>query len=97
MKDKKMIALVIAVGVFFLFSRSKRQRYIPPPPPPAQPNYYELFKNWALAILNIFGDVKELWEPGGPFYNKSKAEQEAIRKAQEEWTRKKINDIISNS
>lgn len=99
MKKKQQSALLIAAGIFFLLRGflPRRSNYVPPPPAPTQPNYYDLFKNWAITILEVFGDVKSLWEPGGPFYNKSKAEQEAIRKAQEEWYRKKVDEIIANS
>jgi hypothetical protein len=83
-KDNTILALAIAVGVFLLTSgRTSNQvpssGSIPPPPPPQQPDYYTAFKNWAQAILDIFGDMRELWEPGGPFYNRSPQEQNIIQ------------------
>jgi hypothetical protein len=42
------------------------QNAVPPPPPPSQAN--EL-RQWVELVVSIFGNVKELWEPGGLFYN----------------------------
>lgn len=37
---------------------------VPPPPPPSAPG----FQDWVNGILAAYGQIKDLWMPGGPFY-----------------------------
>lgn len=38
---------------------------VPPPPPQNTPEW----TYWVTAITGTFGNVIQLWQPGGPFYN----------------------------
>lgn len=71
MKNKQVIGLaVLGALAFYLYSQQQQTRYtgqyqnIPPPPPPSSPNY----QVWVNTILQTFGQVADLWKPGGPFY-----------------------------
>lgn len=75
MKNKQLAYIILGVGAFLLLSQKQRPQsgpynYYPniPPPPPPRPNTAQAFGNWVNAILNSYGAVAELWEPGGPFY-----------------------------
>lgn len=71
MKQKQLIGLAILAGLaYYLTTRNQQPVYrgpysnIPPPPPPTSPN----FQVWVNTILQTFGQVADLWKPGGPFY-----------------------------
>lgn len=73
MKGKQkglVIALVVGVGLYLLLNR--RQPNIAPrqfQQVPARPNTKgEAFNQWVLAIIQLYGLSKDLFEPGGPFY-----------------------------
>lgn len=69
--DKKLIGIIVlgAIAVYY-FSNQQRPAYtgpyqnVPPPPPQSSPNY----QVWVDTILKTFGQVSDLWKPGGPFY-----------------------------
>lgn len=71
MKQKQLIGLAILAGLaYYLTTRNQQLVYrgpysnIPPPPPTSSPN----FQIWVNTILQTFGQVADLWKPGGPFY-----------------------------
>lgn len=71
MKNKQLIALALLGGAAALYLMNQQPpRYtgqyanIPPPPPRNSPNYQQ----WVQTILQTFGQVADLWKPGGPFY-----------------------------
>lgn len=71
MKPKQIIGLAVLAGLaYYLYSQQQAPRYtgpyqnIPPPPPQSSPNY----QVWVNTILQTFGQVADLWKPGGPFY-----------------------------
>lgn len=69
--DTKLIGVVIlgALAAWY-FMNQQRPQYapqyaaVPPPPPKSSPNY----QAWVNSILQVYGQVAELWKPGGPFY-----------------------------
>lgn len=76
MKQKQLIGLAILGGLaYYLATRNQTPVYrgqysnIPPPPPPSSPN----FQIWVNTILQTFGQVADLWKPGGPFYKQPAA------------------------
>lgn len=70
MKDKKLIGLLILGGIAAYYMMNQPVRYtgqfsnVPPPPPRNSPNY----QVWVDTILKTFGQVADLWKPGGPLY-----------------------------
>ncbi len=46
------------------YGNPNNQQYIPQEPPRNSPGW----ANWANAIIDIFGNAAELWQPGGPFH-----------------------------
>lgn len=46
---------------------------MPPAPPPGTPAW----QMWAQGIVNVFGSVAQLWQPGGPFYNQPISQEQA--------------------
>lgn len=77
--NTKNILLLLAIYLFTQQSNRQTQYTQPPQEPyvpqhqsPAQiPNWVQ----WAQLIISLYGNVAELWEPGGPFYGK---EQDVI-------------------
>lgn len=74
----KPSTLLLAVGGLLLYSQLQAQKkYAPPtqenfnnfPPPPPPGENQSTWQNWIALALNTFGDIAELWGPGGPFYN----------------------------
>lgn len=70
--DNRLIGLIIlgAVGAWYFFGRTQpvyapKYANVPPPPPKSDPNY----QVWVDTILKVYGQVSDLWKPGGPFYN----------------------------
>lgn len=71
MKQKQLIGVALLAGLaYYLYSQQQTTRYtgayqnVPPPPPRTSPNY----QVWVNTILQTFGQVADLWKPGGPFY-----------------------------
>ncbi len=71
MKQKQLIGMILLGGLAaYLLTRQQAPQYrgpyqnIPPPPPQSSPN----FQVWVNTILQTFGQVADLWKPGGPFY-----------------------------
>ena len=69
--------LLVAGGILayaLLRPRAPQQTYVPGVTQvPQAPNPYTqaaAFQAWASTILNTFGNVVELWQPGGPFYGR---------------------------
>lgn len=71
-QDNKLIGLVIlgAVAAWYYMNQANttyapQYANVPPPPPKSSPNY----QAWVNSILQVYGQVSDLWKPGGPFYN----------------------------
>jgi len=73
-KSNKTTGLLVALGVgialYLLLNRNKpnvnpRQFQNIPPRPSTKG---EAFNQWVKAMINLYGNTKELFEPGGPFY-----------------------------
>lgn len=64
------IALLVAVGAYFLLSRRSTQAPAPPANyPPAPPrNNAQAWAQWASQMISLFGQSAALFQPGGPFY-----------------------------
>lgn len=89
MDTKKIIALGLIFGggmwlATSVFSRPSRPMNYNPnynpgfqdvPRPPQESNVQK-WKNWASSVVNLYGDVKELWQPGGPFSSQSYSGQD---------------------
>lgn len=75
-KDKSLLLIAGAAALFLLSNQQRQQQYAPQfqqvPPPPR--NNARDFAAWASAIVNTFGNVAELWQPGGPFYNMNRTD-----------------------
>ena len=69
MKINTISALAIGLGVYLLLQNQKPRlnpnfQNIPAPPPRNSPN----FMQWAQTIVQLYGPIASLWQPGGPFY-----------------------------
>jgi hypothetical protein len=51
--------------------------YSYPPPNPPVANNAAAWANWARTIMDLYGDVSQLWQPGGPFHRQSVTNQQA--------------------
>jgi len=91
-KKNKDTFLYVAIGLAALYllnqNRQPRQayNYYPNAPyaPPAPPRSNgQAFAQWVNSIMSIYGNVRELWQPGGPFYKErvSPEELQAINAA----------------
>lgn len=73
-KDNTLAYILIgAAAVLFLSKRNApAANYAPQfaaaPPPPPRSNA-QAFAAWVAAMMSIYGNVSQLWQPGGPFYN----------------------------
>lgn len=73
MKSKDIGYLLIGGAmVYFLTQRSQAPIYRPqyqqlPPPPPR--NRAAEYQAWISLVLNTYGAIADLWQPGGPFHN----------------------------
>ncbi len=74
------LVLIAGVGLYFIL-RPKKQAFVPQqsyiPPAPAN-NTANTVAAWAQAIFSIYGNAKQLWEPGGPFYKPSPQVQQVL-------------------
>ncbi len=65
-----IIAGIVGIGLYFLLSRSQPrtapQQFQNIPPRPSTKG--EAFNQWVMAIIDLYGTSKSLFEPGGPFY-----------------------------
>lgn len=72
LSNNQLLGLVILGGAaaWYFMNQQQQPQYtgqysnIPPPPPQSSPNY----QAWVNTILQTFGQVADLWKPGGPFY-----------------------------
>ena len=70
LSNKQLLGLALLGGAAAWYFMNQQPRYvgpysnIPPPPPQNSPN----FQVWVNTILSTFGQVTDLWKPGGPFY-----------------------------
>lgn len=64
--------LLIGLAAVLLLTQRKQtpvyQNYPQIPPSPPQSNA-QAWQEWASAIIATYGNVAQLWQPGGPFYN----------------------------
>jgi hypothetical protein len=74
----KAIGYVLLVGAlavvgYSLFKSGKFDGVQPAPVnPPSQNNnaaQIQQWRMWVTMVMQIFGNVQDLWQPGGPFYN----------------------------
>lgn len=79
-KDKTLGYVLIGLAAYLLLQRRQTPVYQQfPQVPPAPPTKGQAFSQWVNSILAIYGNVKELWEPGGPFSNINPADiQQAV-------------------
>jgi len=79
MYKKIAIAALIGAGIYML----TRPRTAPPTPanfqqiPPAPPPQTQQWGQWVEGVLATFGNVAQLWQPGGPFYQQPITQQQA--------------------
>lgn len=71
-KEKKNMGLLLLGLAAFMLLNNKAQpayqpqfQHLPPAPPRNNP---QRFSQWANAILDAYGNIAELWQPGGPFH-----------------------------
>lgn len=75
MKSNKIILAVAVAAAVYLFTRSNPHRFRNAPPPPMDPRQARTqaqimaVQQWARTIITLFGNVRELWQPGGLFYS----------------------------
>lgn len=76
-KDKDpIIFILIGAGIVYLLTRSSRASQqrpyynYPTIPPAPSPTAAQAWAAWAQTIIQTFGNVASLWQPGGPFYGK---------------------------
>lgn len=73
-KNKGAFLILILGGIVVAYMMLQKRstpastNYSSVPPPPPRNNAQAL-ATWANTILAIYGNVAELWQPGGPFYN----------------------------
>lgn len=71
-----ILAAAVFVGLYMLSNRNT----MPPafqqaPPPPVDPRQartqaqIQALQNWIRTIVALYGNVRELWQPGGLFYS----------------------------
>lgn len=82
---KIYIGAALLAGVAILLLKKKQtqapaQPYYNYPQVPAAPSVPNTpaWTQWANAILDTFGNVADLWQPGGPFYNTGNQEEDVI-------------------
>jgi len=72
-----ILAFIVLGGAFLLMQKSPPTgpRVPPPPPPPVDPRtarrraQITALQNWVTSIIAVYGNVRSLWQPGGPFHN----------------------------
>jgi len=68
-----ILALIVFGAAYFLMQGRPNNQ--PPPPPPIDPRaarsaaQIRAVQNWVNSILALYGNVRSLWQPGGPFHN----------------------------
>lgn len=81
MKNKNiLIAAALGVAAYLLLRKRTTQRpaYVPQQYYQAPPRGTAAFQNWANTILQVYGQSKWLFEPGGPFYNNKITDQKYL-------------------
>lgn len=71
---KKKDNLYLIAGIGLVIWALNQRRYTRPPvapqyPQPPRQTTGQIWAAYVRQIIEIYGFVKELWEPGGPFYN----------------------------
>ena len=82
---KLYIGAALLAGVAILLLKNKQSQAQPQPyynypqipPAPAAPQT-PAWTQWANAIIDTFGNVADLWQPGGPFYNTGNQAEDVI-------------------
>lgn len=82
MKNNILIALGIGVVAYLLLKPKTTQRptTIPREYYNAPPRGTQAFQNWANTLLQVYGQSKWLFEPGGPFYNNKLFNEQELNK-----------------
>ena len=78
MKDKNLKYLLFGGLLVYFFTRRSQPVYTHyPQVPPAPPrNNQQAWVNWVGSIIDVYGAVATLWEPGGPFYQEQLSPEE---------------------
>ena len=65
-----IVALLVGVGMYLVLNRNRPM--VNPQPfrqvPPRPNTKGEAFNQWVMAMIDLYGQSKELFQPGGPFY-----------------------------
>lgn len=89
MKKDTLILVAFGFAALYLLQQNRQ------PAPQYYPNYPQIpqapprtngaaFAQWVNSILQIYGNVRQLWEPGGPFYK-------------EQITPEQVNQMLANT
>ena len=69
-KDNTIAYVLVGLAAYLLLKPkpmyNQYQNF--PQIPPQPPTQGQAFAQWANTILQIYGNAKELWQPGGPFF-----------------------------
>lgn len=77
----KFIGFALLGVAALLFLRQSRKPYTPQQtyvPPRPQSNIPGAISQWVQTMVQVFGNVRELWQPGGPFYKPTPEVQAAL-------------------
>jgi len=85
--DKKTLIILLGVAGLYYWDQNRQKnnftnyrgpqywsdpRYRGVSPPPDRRS--QAWRDWVNSVVQIFGQAKSLWEPGGPFYKLPKGD-----------------------
>ncbi len=81
-KDNTTAYLLLGIAaVLFITRQQPQQQHYPnyPAIPPAPPRSNgHAWADWARSIVQIYGNVATLWQPGGPFYRVNQTDVQQV-------------------